>query len=160
MFCNFANVHFFLLVLEWSKLRIITGDFRWFIWRGKFFLLWLGNYCIRGLLLLFCPLFNKLSTSLYLFSVVWRSESTTVLASFGNRKWFDFVLAFWRKLSRSSDLNKSSLLVSFAFIGRENRLSYQKRPDQKVHSRVNLRLLKHFRGILELIAMEMYSLLF
>ena len=56
----------------------------------------------------------NLSTSLYLFSVEWRSESNTVLESFGNRKWFDFVLAFCRKLSRSSGLNKSSLFVSLS----------------------------------------------
>ena len=47
------------------------------------------------------------------------------------------------------ELNSRSLL--------ENHLSYQKQSDQKVNSRVNFRLLKHFRGILELIATEMYS---
>ena len=29
----------------------------------------------------------------------------------------------------------------------ENQLSYQKRPDQKLNSRVNFRLLKRFRGM-------------
>ena len=33
---------------------------------------------------------------------------------------------------------------SFAFVSRENRLSYQKRSDQKLNSRVNFRLLKRF----------------
>jgi len=41
-------------------------------------------------------------------------------------------------------VNESSLLVSFAFVGRENQLSYQKRSDQKLNSRVNFRLLKCF----------------
>ena len=35
---------FFLSFLEWPKLRIITGDLRWIIWRGKFSLPWSINY--------------------------------------------------------------------------------------------------------------------
>ena len=40
----YVNVNFFLSFLEWSKLRIITGDWRWFIWQRKFFISWLWNY--------------------------------------------------------------------------------------------------------------------
>ena len=36
---------FFLSFLEWSKLWIITGDFRWFIWRGKFFSAVINFHC-------------------------------------------------------------------------------------------------------------------
>ena len=102
---------FFLSFLEWSKLRIITGDCRWFIWRGKFSYYDYGIIFIARLLLLLCPLFNQLMSILCtFFSVEWRRHSD--LEPCGNRKWFDFVLAPWRKLSRSSGLNKSSLLVS------------------------------------------------
>ena len=39
----------------------------------------------------------------------------------------------------------------------ENQLSYQKRSNQKLNSRVNFRLFKRFRGFMELIPAERYS---
>ena len=84
-----------------------------FLWKPQMiyltmqvFLLRLWNYFLLQDYCYCCVICSiNLNISLYLFSVAGRSESTTVLESFANHKWFDLlhVLAFWRKSLKWSE---------------------------------------------------------